>query len=94
MIRLVVREVFKPGVLDQVLALFEELADSSRKDDGCLEYVIGQDVEQPDTLAVLEAWRDKPSLEAHIQSPHFQRLVPQIGALRLESHMDMYTVVV
>jgi quinol monooxygenase YgiN len=42
----------------------------TRKEDGCLVYSYGQDVEDPGLIRVFELWRDQAALDAHFKAPH------------------------
>lgn len=46
------------------------MVQSSRAEDGCLEYWYSEDVLQPGLLHVKELWRDQAALDRHFQSEH------------------------
>ena len=94
MIVVVVRGIFKPDTLSQATSLYEKLAVASREEDGCLTYGIFQDVEDENALTVIESWATEQALETHLQSAHFQELVPQLSALRESVTMHRYEQVV
>jgi quinol monooxygenase YgiN len=43
---------------------------ASRADDGCLSYSYAEDVAEPGLIRVFETWRDRESLDLHLQAPH------------------------
>jgi len=63
--------------LDAVLALYQQLADESRKEDGCGKYEIYQNLKDPTHLVVDELWESEAHLQAHAQSAHYTAIVPQ-----------------
>ncbi len=72
-IRVVAREK------DEVLPLYREMVESTRKENGCISYNLHESVEDADVVAMIETWESKEALDAHMKSEHFQRLIPQIG---------------
>jgi quinol monooxygenase YgiN len=68
---------FAPQDADKAEGLLRELRDESRKEDGVISFDIGRSKEKPTIFALWEAYRDKASLEFHITTEHFQRLVIQ-----------------
>ena len=64
----------QPGQRDEVIAAFKQLLPSVLAEDGCGQYQPLTDVNgnTPDTLFMLEQWRDQAALAAHAQAPHMQ----------------------
>jgi quinol monooxygenase YgiN len=60
---------------DKAEGFLRELRDQSRKEDGVISFDIGRSKEKPNVFALWEEYRDKASLESHIATEHFQRLV-------------------
>ncbi len=54
-------------------ALREMLA-PTRAEDGCLQYDLNRDVDNPSRLTMIERWRDEAALERHSATPHMARL--------------------
>ena len=48
----------------------ETVIAETRKEDGCLTYSYGVDVEDPGLIRVFEQWRDQAALDAHFRAPH------------------------
>ena len=55
-----------------------------RAEDGCLQYDYLLSCEQPDTVVLLEKWRDAAALEQHQTQPH----MADIRALKAEYVLD------
>jgi quinol monooxygenase YgiN len=66
---------FAPEDADKAEGFLRELRDESRKEDGVISFDIGRSKERPNVFALWEEYRDKASLESHIATEHFQRLV-------------------
>ena len=48
-----------------------EMMRLSRAEDGCIQYVYSEDLEDPGLIHVFEIWRDAEALHAHHNAPHF-----------------------
>lgn len=58
-----------------------ELVELSLHDKGCIDYDLYNSTTADDRLLIYETWTDKQSLERHMQSEHFKRIVPQLEQL-------------
>lgn len=50
------------------------LQEKVRSEDGCLQYDYHISCEEPDTVVLLEKWRDAAALEAHLAQPHMAEI--------------------
>ena len=57
----------KPGTAETFVRTVKELGiqQQVRDEDGCLQYDYHISCEKPDTVVLLEQWRDKSALQAH-----------------------------
>ena len=93
-IRVVARDHLQPGMRDKLLPLIRELVEITLTEKGNISYTYTQDVNDPDYYAMIEVWETKEALDAHMKSEHFQRIIPQVGALMAEpSRIEIYTEV-
>lgn len=51
-------------------AVMRAMAEASRAEDGCHEYVYAEDVLVPGLIHVKELWRDQHALDRHFASAH------------------------
>jgi quinol monooxygenase YgiN len=65
-------ELLVRAALDQVVA-------PSRAEAGCVRYDLHQDLANPASFVMLEAWRDAEAHGRHEATPHFLALVREIG---------------
>ena len=56
---------------EELDAAVRALADESRKEPGCLSYVICKTAANPRKTVILEEWKDQAAIDAHNQAPHF-----------------------
>jgi quinol monooxygenase YgiN len=72
MLVLAVHVTIKAGHEDEVLDSFRRLEVESRREPGCLLYVVQRSRENPRRYLVYEQYVDETALEAHRASPHFK----------------------
>ena len=60
---------------DKAAAIFGELRELSRNEEGVISFDVGRGRENPNVFALWEVYRDKEALDAHFASDHFIRLV-------------------
>src|SRR5271165_5976064 len=73
MVVLAVTWMAKPGHEDEVAQIFSKLQAASRKEPGCLMYIVHRHKTDPQRFFLYEQYRDDAAREAHRQSPHFQQ---------------------
>jgi quinol monooxygenase YgiN len=73
MICLAVRLLAKPGMEQKIAEAFRPLIEASRKEPGCLMYVVHQRKDEPQKFLVYEQYKDEPALDAHRNSEHFKK---------------------
>jgi quinol monooxygenase YgiN len=80
MIGLVAKLKVKEGKMEEFIALFQGLITHVRKEEGTLFYTLNRDKANPNTLVVMERYRDKEALKTHSTSPHFIEASGKFGA--------------
>jgi quinol monooxygenase YgiN len=59
---------------DKAEAIFRELRDASRKEEGVITFDVARSRERPNVFALWEAYADSSALDAHKATEHFKRL--------------------
>lgn len=57
--------------IDTAVELLAGLVAATRKEEGCIDYVLHRSTDEPGTFLFYENWLDLPALERHMQTPHF-----------------------
>ena len=70
-----VQFTFAPQDAGTAEALFRELREASRKEEGVVAFEVARGVEKPNLFALWEVYRDERALETHRATDHFRRLV-------------------
>jgi (4S)-4-hydroxy-5-phosphonooxypentane-2,3-dione isomerase len=83
MVVLAVTWMAKQGREGDVSAIFSKLTEASRKEPGCVMYLVHRHKTDPRRFFVYEQYKDDAALEAHRSSPHFlqfaKKELPKIG---------------
>lgn len=78
MLKLIAEDFIQEDKVEVVLPFYKELIEKTRLEIGCISYDLHQDIKHPGHFIFIEEWVDRAALDAHVESEHFQRLVPQI----------------
>ena len=90
-IRVVAKNQVKPEKIQEFMDLCKNLVEESLKEEGCIEYGLYQELENPGILTILEELKDKNSLDEHLNSNHFKEIFPLLsGYLEKETEIDVY----
>jgi quinol monooxygenase YgiN len=73
MISFTVRLTFEEGDRDSLTQMLRSLTHESRLEPGCASYLANFVEAEPLTVLIYEQYVDEAALEAHRNSPHFQR---------------------
>ncbi|MBW1710638.1 MAG: antibiotic biosynthesis monooxygenase [Deltaproteobacteria bacterium] len=79
MISLVVKLPIKEGMVDEFIELFKELMDLVAKEEGNLLYSISKNPAEPNTVVIMERYKDEEALAAHGASDYFKEYNRKFG---------------
>ena len=81
MIGLIAKLKIKDGKVDEVIQMFQGLIVDVRTEEGTLFYTVNRDTANPDTLVVMERYRDKDARRAHSKTPYIIEFFQKVGPL-------------
>ncbi|ENX33641.1 hypothetical protein F889_02304 [Acinetobacter colistiniresistens] len=84
-LKLIAEDFIQPEHIEMVLPLYQELVEKTRTEAGCIAYDLYHDHKLQGHFVFIEEWIDRAALDLHVQSEHFQRLVPQIDHYQLQA---------
>jgi quinol monooxygenase YgiN len=70
-----------PGALERAQGAMQRVIAATRRESGCLFYSYGVDVTAPDTILILEYWKDTAALKSHFAEPHIAEWMKTIGEI-------------
>lgn len=78
MITIVAKGTIKNDNIHEFLELANKLVEESRKESGCKEYQLYQDINNPQVLTFIEKWADEKAIKEHNQTEHFSTIMPKL----------------
>lgn len=95
MLKLIAEDFIQEDKIEVVLPLYQELIEKTKQEQGCIAYDLYHDLKQIGHFVfIIEEWVDRAALDAHVESEHFQRLVPLIDAHKRQdgvfTHLQSY----
>ncbi|MFH1954620.1 MAG: putative quinol monooxygenase [Pseudomonadota bacterium] len=81
MIGVVAKLSIQEGKVDEAINLIKELMAGVAKEEGTLSYTMNRDKANPNTIVILERYRDKAAFDYHSSTPHFKAFFGKIGGL-------------
>ncbi len=79
MIVLVVKLELKEGKKDEFIEIARSIIAGSQKEEGNIEYNLYEELDEKNTVAFIEKWKDQNALDFHETTEHF---VKNIGKLK------------
>lgn len=80
MLLVVARISTAPGSREALLPAAERMVTATRQEEGCLSYELLEVVGTPDSFVMLESWRDRAALDAHMTAPAMAEFGAAAGA--------------
>jgi len=72
MISVIAKIPIKEGKIEEAIQAFKELMEHVAKEEGTLMYTMNRAQSNPNTLVIMERYKDKASLDLHSSSPYFK----------------------
>jgi quinol monooxygenase YgiN len=61
------------GKFEEMIKIFEELAEETRKEKGAVEYFFIEDQTKPNTILSIEKWENADEEAKHWETPHLNK---------------------
>lgn len=87
--KVVAKKEFMGSVKSELLKLIVP----TRKEDGCIDYRLHQDNEDPAVFIFYETWKSLACLERHIESDHFKSYVNAVDGMIEDKEVHKMTLV-
>jgi quinol monooxygenase YgiN len=72
MISVIAKIPIKEGKVEEAIAAVKELMVQVAREEGTLMYTLNRDQSNPNTLVIMERYKDKAAFEVHSSTPHFK----------------------
>lgn len=70
-----------PSNHDDAIEAARNVMAATREEEGCLEYTIAADLDDPARFVIVERWASPDALEAHFATPHMAEFQAAMGGL-------------
>jgi quinol monooxygenase YgiN len=92
--RVIMRLTAKPGKSEELKAVLARLIAPTRREPGCLGYLVLQNAADPCDFTLVEEWTTEAALDAHMATAHVQEaLAKGVPLLAAEPDMRRYLIV-
>lgn len=88
MVKIVAKGRIKEGYKEKYLELAKEMVAGSVAEEGNIFYNLNESLEDPQTVAFIEAWKDQDAIAFHNATDHYTKIGPQLRAM-LEAPMEV-----
>ncbi|MCL1996120.1 MAG: antibiotic biosynthesis monooxygenase [Defluviitaleaceae bacterium] len=66
---------------NEVFDVFKNLVKSSQEEEGCIEYDLYQELNDPNKFSLIEKWKDQAAIDFHNSTPHFLNNIDKVKEL-------------
>ena len=80
-LRVVANITSKPECIDETRAVLITLIEPTRIEDGCIQYEMLQQSDNPAEFTFVETWETAAHLDTHLQTEHFKVAAEKLGDL-------------
>ena len=81
MIKVIAKLTIKEDMVELFKNIVNELITETRKEAGCIQYQLFQDINNKQVLSFVEEWESIEALQKHMKSKHFLENVPKFAEL-------------
>lgn len=83
-ISIVARVKAKAGIEEEVFSRLKSLVEPTRKEDGCISYVLHRSLNDPTLFIFYEKWNSKEAIDRHMQAPHIAPVIASADQILAE----------
>ena len=92
-VTVVAKVVAKKGSVERVRSELLRLIAPTRNEEGCIEYRLHQDHDDPAVFIFYENWENESSLARHMESEHFKNYVSAVDGMLVEKDVHRMTMI-
>jgi len=93
-VTIVAKVTAKSDAVEAVKTELLKMISPTRQEEGCIEYRLHQDNDDPAVFVFYENWKSLVCLEQHMNSKHFQAYVAAVGDLIADKTVHKMTEIV
>jgi len=81
MVAIIAKLPIQEDKIDQAKELFKDMLKNVSTEEGTLAYTINVSKKEPNTIVVMERYKDEAALGAHSSTPHFKEFSGKLGGV-------------
>jgi quinol monooxygenase YgiN len=82
-----------PAKRDAAMHVAQEMMAETRKEPGCVAYVMSGDFDDPGCIRLFEEWESDQAIAVHMKTPHMKKFQSQIPTLGFRGmKLDRYEI--
>jgi quinol monooxygenase YgiN len=89
----VAKVVAKPDTIEAVASQLMKLIAPTRQEQGCIEYTLHRDNQDPAIFIFYETWESQAALEQHMNSGHFKAYIGAVDGMIEDKAVHLMTKV-
>ena len=93
-VTVVAKVTAKSNAIETVKTELIKMLAPTRQEEGCIEYRLNQDNENPAVFIFYENWKNLTCLEQHMNSTHFQAYVAAVGDVIADKAVHKLTEII
>ena len=78
MVKVIAKFFVDQNKIVEFIQLSKELIENTRKESRCIKYELFEDTTKNTIFSIIEEWENTQALDAHFNSKHFIKLIPQL----------------
>lgn len=82
--------IAKDDLVDKLRMVLNSLVGPTRREEGCLSYVVHQGIDDSRLFTVIEKFRNRSSFEFHGQQPYLTSFKETVGELVTHVSVNLY----
>lgn len=91
MLTVIAELIVKEESIETVKTELLKLVEPSRLEEGCIEYRLHQDNDDPKVFIFFEILENLTCLERHMESPHFKNYIASVDGMIAEKYVHKMT---
>lgn len=81
MITVIAKLAIQAGKIDETITMLKAMMEKVATEEGTLLYSLNRNPTDPNTLVIVERYKDKDALSAHSSTPHFKELFAKLATV-------------
>lgn len=79
MLLVIAKHNIRKDKVDYFIHLINPLIkETNQSHEGCIRYELFQDMENPNSLTMVEEWEDQAALDKHMETTTFKKILPEL----------------